>query len=163
MCSSDLGFLLIVGKDYASPLPENAAVLELKGNIQNGSPDAVALVKDLAENDGPAQVWDAFTYEGELNNPEALLPWWQGEGSHPGHQASLDSLQRCPNGQDGNDNDGDFMEYAPTPGEMNVCEDVAALSFATDIHPIFAQNCGGCHTAGNSGGHSIGQPDTDLA
>jgi hypothetical protein len=30
------------------------------------------------------------------------------------------------------------------------------LSFAADVLPILAANCGPCHTTGNSGGHSVG-------
>lgn len=37
------------------------------------------------------------------------------------------------------------------------------VSFAADIHPIFAQRCGPCHVANGSGGHNVGSPDLDEA
>ena len=81
----------------------------------------MAVVMDIQGKNGPTQVWDAYTYEGELKNPQETLPWWQGEGSHIGHKSSDNSLQRCPNGEDSNDNDSDFAEYPPTPGQKNMC------------------------------------------
>jgi mono/diheme cytochrome c family protein len=35
---------------------------------------------------------------------------------------------------------------------------VDALSFATDIQPIFAANCGPCHTTNGAAGHNVGGP-----
>jgi len=37
------------------------------------------------------------------------------------------------------------------------------LSFAADVYPIFTTNCGPCHTAGSSGGQSIGNADKAAA
>ena len=37
------------------------------------------------------------------------------------------------------------------------------MSFATDIHPIFVQRCGPCHTELDYGGHNVGAADVDAA
>jgi hypothetical protein len=48
--------------------------------------------------------------------------------------------------------DGGLGEPGPVPAEA---PDVA-LSFATDVHPIFSQRCGPCHTTQRVARHNVG-------
>lgn len=77
--------------------------------IQNGAPDAVALVLDDV-------VMDTVSYEGDT-----VAPYTEGSGA--GLNDSTDgSISRCPNGVDTDQNNADFEFVAiSTPGEENSC------------------------------------------
>jgi predicted extracellular nuclease len=101
--------------------------------IQNGAPDAVALVFN-------ASVVDTVSYEGNTGAPYT-------EGSGVGlvdTAAASESISRCPDGADTNQNNVDFSLRSATPGAANVCTvadsapSVTATSptnGATDIAP----------------------------
>jgi predicted extracellular nuclease len=79
--------------------------------VQNGSPDAVALLYDGA-------VMDAVSYEGDTAPPFT-------EGSGAGLEdspAGTGSISRCPNGTDTNQNNVDLVfTTIITPGTENIC------------------------------------------
>ena len=77
--------------------------------IQNGAPDAVALLLD-------GVVMDTVSYEGDT-----VAPYTEGSGA--GLEDSTDgSISRCPNGVDTGQNNLDFEFVAiSTPGEENSC------------------------------------------
>jgi mono/diheme cytochrome c family protein len=49
------------------------------------------------------------------------------------------------------------------PAASAAAAPASSLSFDADIWPIFNANCGPCHTAGSSGGQSIGNADKAKA
>jgi predicted extracellular nuclease len=78
--------------------------------IQNGAPDAVALLYD-------GEIMDAVSYEGDTAAPYV-------EGSGDGlvdTAAENQSISRCPNGSDTDQNNVDFVLAAGSPGEANSC------------------------------------------
>ncbi|REJ76485.1 MAG: hypothetical protein DWQ30_18035 [Acidobacteria bacterium] len=78
--------------------------------VQNGAPDAVALVTLL---DG--SIADTVSYEGDTGAPYT-------EGSGAGLEDSGDgSISRCPDGADSDQNGLDFVFAAATPGAANDC------------------------------------------
>ncbi len=54
------------------------------------------------------------------------------------------------------------MDAGSTDTAMPMDTTPAPVTF-DQVHGIFMANCGGCHTAGSSGGHSIGQTDVNAA
>jgi predicted extracellular nuclease len=79
--------------------------------IQNGAPDAVALVS-------PAGLpIDVVSYEGDA------LPFVEGSGVGLLDDAAIagKSISRCPDGADTNQNNVDFVFLDVTPGEANDC------------------------------------------
>ena len=89
-------------------------------NIQNGSPDAVALV-----NNSNNTLIDALSYEGAITaanitgfvNPVNLVAGTATSATDTGDG----SIIRNPDGQDTGDDSVDFVESAnPTPGEANI-------------------------------------------
>ena len=102
------GFLVIADQAVitANSLPETSLALTGTG-IQNG-PDGVRIV---AKADG--RVVDAVHYEGVV--PGA------GEGSAAPQDPEDQSIGRCPNGFDSNDNGLDFKAMTATPGAANTC------------------------------------------
>ncbi|GJM39754.1 MAG: hypothetical protein DHS20C20_00360 [Ardenticatenaceae bacterium] len=99
--------------------------------IQNG-PDAIALYLGDAvnfPNDTPVttvDLLDAIVYDTNDSDDTGLLPLLNagqpqvnedGAGNKDG-----DSNQRCPNGSGGARNTDTYAQWAPTPGEENICE-----------------------------------------
>jgi len=78
--------------------------------IQNGAPDAVALLD-------PSQILiDALSYEGSVPG------YTEGPGAIADDSSQADmGLSRCPNGADSDDNSLDFSLQAITPGAGNDC------------------------------------------
>jgi predicted extracellular nuclease len=79
--------------------------------IQDGSPDAVALLLD-------GDIVDTVSYEGNTAAPytEGTALTVEDDGSGPGR-----GISRCPDGSDTDDNDADFEYWGITPGAANVC------------------------------------------
>ena len=102
------GFLVIADQAVitANSLPETSLALTGTG-IQNG-PDGVRIV---AKADG--RVVDAVHYE-------RVVPG-AGEGSAAPQDPEDQSIGRCPNGFDSNDNGLDFKAMTATPGAANTC------------------------------------------
>ena len=105
------GFLVIADQeviDDPNLLPAGTPTLVLTGTgIQNG-PDGVRIV---AKADG--RVVDAVHYE-------RVVPG-AGEGSAAPQDPEDQSIGRCPNGFDSNDNGLDFKAMTATPGAANTC------------------------------------------
>ncbi|MCP4285624.1 MAG: hypothetical protein GY792_14395, partial [Gammaproteobacteria bacterium] len=78
--------------------------------IQNGAPDAVALV------DNAGMIVDTVSYEG------TVAGYTEGTGTmaEDTESAGYASLSRFPDGSDTDDNDTDFSVRCATPGEANV-------------------------------------------
>ncbi len=76
--------------------------------IQNGAPDAVALLLNGA-------VHDTLSYEGITSG------WVEGSPAGEDNPATVASLSRCPDGLDTNNNSTDFSLRAATPGGTNAC------------------------------------------
>ena len=91
--------------------------------VQNGSPDAVALLFDGA-------VMDAVSYEGDT-----IPPFTEGSGAGlEDNPAGTGSIARCPDGVDTNQNNVDLV-FTPniTPGAENICPSGA---LAVKIHEV---------------------------
>lgn len=103
--------------------------------IQNGAPDAVALLY----NGG---IIDTVSYEGDTG-----APYTEGSGVGLVDSASgTMSISRCLDGTDTNVNNVDFSERTSTPGSLNAC--------VTDIPPTVSStnpvdNATGISTSGN--------------
>jgi len=79
--------------------------------IQNGSPDAVAIV-----NTGTDTIVDTVSYEGNTNG------WTEGTAGAPADTfIGAEGINRCPDGNDTNDNAPDFVLNANSPGAANPC------------------------------------------
>jgi len=80
--------------------------------IQNGSPDALSLLLN-------GSVVDALSYEGDVasNTEGSSVPTASAENNNSPNQ----SLSRCGNGVDSNDNSADFRAVAASPGAANSC------------------------------------------
>ncbi|HEY3232004.1 MAG TPA: ExeM/NucH family extracellular endonuclease, partial [Roseiflexaceae bacterium] len=79
--------------------------------IQNGAPDAVALLFN-------GTIIDTISYEGNTG-----APYTESSGAgveDDGVQAS-ESISRCPDGADTNQNNIDFSRRTSTPGAANIC------------------------------------------
>jgi len=83
--------------------------------IQNGSPDALVLLSG-------ATIVDTVSYEGETG-----APYTEGTGAGTDTAVGFESLSRCPDGSDTDNNSADFLLRASTPGVSNTCpgDDVA--------------------------------------
>ena len=78
--------------------------------IQNGAPDAVGLLFE-------GEVRDAVSYEGDSG-----LPYLEGSGVGLVDTAGVgESISRCPDGSDTDQNNVDFVLTGITPGEANNC------------------------------------------
>ena len=77
--------------------------------IQNGSPDAIALVQGTT-------IIDVISYEGSV-----AAPYVEGTGTSAADDSSSDflGLSRIPDGADSDSNDADFSLRCITPGETN--------------------------------------------
>ena len=119
--------------------------------VQNGA-DAVALVQgDAADfpNDttvasvNAADIVDALIYDTNDGDDNGLAPLVNAGEPQVNEDGSgskdTDSNQRCPNGSGGARNTSGYEQFAPTPGEDNVCEIVVPPLSCTDdsvITPI---------------------------
>ncbi len=84
--------------------------------IQNGAPDAVALVF-LADT----SILDTVSYEGDT-----AAPYTEGSGAGLADSSEPDEgISRCPDGIDTGQNDVDLTTTAITPGEANSCQPAA--------------------------------------
>ncbi|MEM1081874.1 MAG: lamin tail domain-containing protein, partial [Pseudomonadota bacterium] len=95
--------------------------------IQNGEPEAVALVQG-------ALVIDTVSYEGSV-----AAPYVEGTGTTAAdNNDDFFGLARFPDGADSNDNNADFAGRCITPGEANVSDSTACSNpFPTVIAEIF--------------------------
>jgi hypothetical protein len=101
-------------------LPLDIPTATFSENIQNGA-DAVAIVQgDLNLVDPAPILWDALAYEAVFV-PGPGVSYWMGEGAEMEGDAGSNSLGRCPNGVDTDDNAADFKSVPPTPGVANIC------------------------------------------
>ena len=90
--------------------------------IQNGAPDAVALVWNPTTNPDNDQIIDTVSYEGAVpGGPLWGGTWTEGSVGAPADDGGDDfiGLSRYPDGEDSDDNDADFAAYCVTPGEAN--------------------------------------------
>jgi uncharacterized protein len=79
--------------------------------IQNGAPDAVGLRFN-------GDLMDAVSYEGDTG-----APYTEGSGAGLTDTAvGVESISRCPDGADTNQNNVDFVLTGSTPGTTNDCE-----------------------------------------
>jgi predicted extracellular nuclease len=93
--------------------------------IQNGAPDAVALV-----NGGT--VIDAVSYEGSV-----VAPYVEGTGTTAGDgNDAFFGLARFPDGTDSNNNDADFAGRCITPGEANIGD---STNCSSPFPPVVAE------------------------
>jgi hypothetical protein len=74
--------------------------------------------------------------------------------------AAADDDEETPAGDEEEPAAGDDEEPAAGDDEEPAA---GALSFETDIHPIFSTTCGPCHAGGGFGGQDIGGPDLEAA
>ena len=113
----------LVAATAAVPVDGSARVISLplsRNNIQNGSPDGVALV-DTANG----VILDALSYEGSIH--EAVIEGLPGTWSLVDGNAMTEaddgdvtgSLCRLPDRTDTGDDDHDWSSCAPTPGAEN--------------------------------------------
>jgi predicted extracellular nuclease len=105
------GAYLVVCGNPANVFPCDIDAAPDNDLIQNGAPDAVALV-----NAAGLPV-DAVSYEGDA------LPFVEGSGVGLLDDAAIPgkSVSRCPNGSDTNQNNVDFVYLDATPGATNAC------------------------------------------
>ena len=87
------------------------------GLIQNGAPDAVALLRDPDDPQGDFLIIDTVSYEGDT-----IAPWTETSGvglvdSTSG--SAVMSISRIPDGLDTDVNNTDFQQACVTPGEAN--------------------------------------------
>jgi predicted extracellular nuclease len=126
----DLSGLSIAPGDYLVVCGNSATVANCDLDVtpdtnlvQNGSPDAVALLYDGA-------VMDAVSYEGDT-----ILPFTEGSGAGlEDSPAGTGSIARCPDGADSNQNNVDLVfTTSITPGAENICPSGA---LAVKIHEV---------------------------
>ncbi|MFH1434304.1 MAG: lamin tail domain-containing protein, partial [Pseudomonadota bacterium] len=83
--------------------------------IQNGAPDAVALLRDPADPQGDFLIIDTVSYEGDTG-----APWTETSGVGLEDAAgAVMSISRIPDGLDTDVNNTDFQQACVTPGEAN--------------------------------------------
>lgn len=145
------GAYLVVGNpNLVATLPPTTAKISFTANtLQNGAPDGVRLLKNGVFADGVA-------WEGVMAGT--------GEGSTAGADlgAGNDSLSRCENGKDTNDNGADFVVTTSTPGAKNACEPAPPVVTFSDVAPIYQAKCTPCHTDFGFGSHNIGSADVAV-
>ncbi len=104
------GGYFVIGNNAANPAVDHVA-LTSTDLLQNGAPDAIALVRiwDLA-------LIDAISYEGSL-----AAPYVEGTGFVGGDDNSTVGkvIARIPNGSDTDDNSADWRVWCATPGASN--------------------------------------------
>ena len=153
--------------------------------IQNGSPDAIA----LRFGSSTGTIFETVSYEGATPGfTEGAAGATTDTGA--GDLAPAQSIGRCADGSDSDDNFADFVLRTSTPGSVNACNDDGPVVTATDpvsgafavaatanvsitfsesvnvVGSWFTINCGssGAHTAAASGGATTFtlNPDTDF-
>lgn len=90
-----------------------------KDQLQNGGRDGVRIVTATG-----GVVVDALLYETPLDTTGAILSYAEGTAlvAFENNDAPNQSIARCPNGVDTNNNNVDFkLSASPTPGTANVC------------------------------------------
>ncbi len=117
-------YLVVADPDVV--LPDGARRVELTTGIQNGAPDALALVQA-----GTGDLIDALSYEGEVTDAQIVVgdqvviqSLVEGSAFTGADSGYLDvSLSRSPDGQDTNDAATDWaLTTVVTPGAPNVIE-----------------------------------------
>lgn len=108
------GYFVICGNTAATPDCDHLAT-PATNLIQNGVPDAIALVNTQSD-----EVLDAVSYGG------SILGYTEGTGTTAVDANSMDdrSLNRWPDGADSNDNNADFRVGCSTPGATNFVDPV---------------------------------------
>ncbi len=105
-------YLLVADAKVLDAMPDDCAGIPLTRSLQNGSPDGVRLVTSGGD------FVDGLAYEG-------WMPY-VGEGDSPlareSNSGLNESLSRCGNGVDTDDNAGDFKATEPSPGLSNLCD-----------------------------------------
>lgn len=105
------GFLIVGSEKVLRDLPAGVRRVALTTAIQNGSPDGVRVVG------ADGELVDGLAYEGWMSGV--------GEGDSPVARESNsglnESLGRCKDGADSDDNAKDFTAMEPTPGAANLC------------------------------------------
>lgn len=112
--------------------------------IQNGADAVALLIGDAADfpNDTPlttTNLIDALVYDTFDGDDAGLLPLLNGGQPQVNEGGSGDkdnhSNQRCPNGSGGARNTSSYAQFAPTPGEDNLCEAPVIVTFLK-IHEV---------------------------
>ncbi len=96
--------------------------------IQNGAPDAIALVWNPTTDPDNDQIIDTVSYEGAVpGGPAWGGTWTEGTVGAPADDGGDDflGLARHPDGEDTDDNDVDFAARCTTPGTANVTTDTS--------------------------------------
>jgi imidazolonepropionase-like amidohydrolase len=113
------GYLVVVNGNVT--VPSSASRVDISDNLQNGSPDGVALVDTSS-----GILLDALSYEGEITAAQIdgfTEPFNLVSGTATTAEDTNDterSLVRMPNGSDTGDDATDWAEAStPTPGEAN--------------------------------------------
>ena len=101
--------LVIAQTDVFSLIPQGAASLELPGDSESNDEGAAVLTLG-------GGVIDSLAWS---NNEELAI---HAEGSPIEVDDVLDSMSRCPDGQDTDDNAQDFSLTPPSPGTANICQ-----------------------------------------
>jgi predicted extracellular nuclease len=129
----------VLGNAGVSPTP---SIIFGSNGLQNGA-DAVALYAGNAAdfpNDTAvttAGLIDAIVYDTNDGDDSGLLPLLNAgqpqvnEGG--GGSSASDSNQRCPNGSGGLRNTDTYEQWAPTPGEANLCEPEVIVAKIHDV------------------------------
>jgi hypothetical protein len=104
------GYLVVGSAAVIAELPDGTLSIEMPNNgLQNGGPDGVRVV-----NAEGARL-DGFSYEGAM--PDVT----EGAGADA-QDVGAESVGRCPNGADSNDNLTDFRTLEmPSAGAVNLC------------------------------------------
>jgi hypothetical protein len=105
--------LLVAQPDIISSLPNGIAMLEMPDSAEDN--DDGAAVLSLGDGTIDSVAWS--------DDSEISV---HGEGSAIAADSIANSLSRCPDGVDTDDNLADFSATSPSPGEDNLCEDVSA-------------------------------------
>ena len=119
----DLPFFNLAANDYYVICSSNIPNCDLDVSpdvdlIQNGAPDAIAIVQGTT-------IIDTVSYEGDVSG------YTEGTGAGLVDDATPDkSIQRCGDGVDTNQNTVDFAHHYHTPGTVNTCVDDAPPSVA---------------------------------
>jgi len=113
------GYAVIGSEAALAQVPLGVPTMAGPFSIQNGSPDAIALVAGDPIQPG-AVAWDVFTYEGVIEELTDGSTWWVSEGD-AGTDNNTGSLGRCPNGIDTDNNTLDYVYGDLSPGQANPC------------------------------------------
>jgi hypothetical protein len=105
------GGYFVVGNNASNPAVDYVPLGAASSNfIQNGAPDAIALIDRLT-----GALIDVISYEGNT-----AAPYIEGTGVTGGDDETPGKvIARVPNGVDTNDNNADWQEWCATPGTSN--------------------------------------------